>query len=236
MGRKVLVLAGLAGLVWFGFWWRKLDPIGQNLSVAEFDAALAQGDPYLVDVHTPEQTHLDGTDAFIPYDQVAERLNEFPPDKNAEIIIYCRSGSMSSEAMKTLVDNGYTNVRHLVGGIQAWREQHQGIILTPVSQDLGTVIYGDVATTEFTLTNNTNQAINLTRVSASCSCTRAEAESLILEPYTFTKIKVSFDPAVHQDDTDLGEITRTIFVATDQPNFSQVEAQITAQVIKNGSI
>lgn len=236
MGRKVLILAGAAALVVLGFWWKQPEPAGQNLSVAEFDAAIAKSDPFLVDVHTPEQTHLSGTDAFIPYDQVGERLTEFPADKSAAIILYCRSGSMSGEAIQTLANHGYTNVKHLVGGIQAWREQHQGIELTPPTRDLGTVIYGDVAKTEFTLTNNTNQIVNLTRVSTSCSCTRAEAESLTMEPYAFTKIKVSFDPAVHQDDTDLGEITRTIFVNTDQPNFSQVEAQVIARVIKNGSI
>ena len=88
------------------------------------------------------------------------------------------------------------------------------------------------AKTEFVLTNNTNQTVNLTRVSTSCSCTNVEAEKLTLEPYSFTKIKVSFDPAVHQDDTDLGEVTRTIFVDTDHQNFSRSETQITALVIK----
>lgn len=236
MGRRVLVLAGLAAIVLLGLLWKIPTPAGKNLSVAEFDAALARGDPFLVDVHIPEQTHLSGTDAVIPYDQISSRLSELPVDKNAEIILYCRSGSMSGEAMRTLTSHGYANVKHLVGGIQAWREQHQGIELAPATQNLGTVIYGDVARTEFILTNNTGQAVSLTRVSTSCSCTKAEAETLTLEPYASTKIAVSFDPAVHQDDTDLGEITRTIFVSTDQPNFPRLEAQITATVVKNESI
>ena len=234
MGRKLL-LAVVVLVAVFVFLPRR-QIADKDLTVAEFDAALAQSDAFLVDVHIPEQTHLSDTDAFISYDQVAARLAEFPQDKGAAIILYCRSGSMSSEAMRTLTSHGYTNVKHLVGGIQAWREQHQGIELAPEVKDLGTVIYGEVAQTEFILTNNTNQTVNLTRVSTSCSCTQAKAEKLTLEPYVSTKIAVSFDPTVHQDDTDLGEITRTIFVNTDQPNFPQVETQITARVVKNESI
>ena len=69
-------------------------------------------------------------------------------------------------------------------------------------------------------------------MSTSCSCTQAKAVESRLGPSGSTKISVNFDPAVHQDDTDLGEITRTIFVDTDHQNFSQVEAQITALVVK----
>lgn len=228
MGRKLLLILVVTAAA---FAFLKPQPLDyKNLSVAEFDAAVA--DAFVVDVHTPEQDHLEGTDAFIPYDQIGSRLSDLPADKNAEIILYCRSGSMSAQAAQVLVEKGYSNVKHLAGGIQAWREQHQGIELTPASQDLGTVIYGEIAKTEFVLTNNTNQTVKLTRVSTSCSCTRAEAERLVLEPYAFTKIKVSFDPAIHQDDTDLGEITRTIFVDTDQQNFPKAETQITAFVVK----
>lgn len=234
MGRKVLLGLLVVAAVWL-VWPQPGAGQFKNLSVAEFDAAVAR-DPFIVDVHTPEQEHLAGTDTFIPYDQIGSRLAELPADKDAEIILYCRSGSMSSQAAQVLVDSGYTNVSHLAGGIQAWREQHQGIFMTPAVQDLGTVIYGDVAETEFTLTNNTNQTVNLTRVSTSCSCTRAKAEKLELEPYSSVKIAVSFDPAVHQDDTDLGELTRTIFIDTGHVNFPRAEAQITAAVVKNGSL
>jgi hypothetical protein len=45
-------------------------------------------------------------------------------------------------------------------------------------------------------------------------------------------ISVSFDPAVHKDDTDLGELTRTIYIDTDNPNFPKLTSTITANVIK----
>jgi len=76
----------------------------------------------LVDVHVPQQTHIEGTDAVIPYNQIAENLSELPSDKNAKIVLYCRSGSMSKEAADLLTRMGYTNVYHLEGGIQAYQE------------------------------------------------------------------------------------------------------------------
>jgi hypothetical protein len=53
-----------------------------------------------------------------------------------------------------------------------------------------------------------------------------------LGAYESTTVNVSFDPAVHKDDTDLGELTRTIYVETDNPNYSDLETIITANVIK----
>ncbi len=204
----------------------------QNISVQEFDSILASRDPFIVDVHTPEQIHIPGTDAFIDFTQVKDRLAEFPQDKKTEILVYCRSGSMSLTVSQDLIDAGYTNVKNLVGGINAWHEAHLEVSLNPETKDLGTVIYGDIATTEFNLTNNTNQPLTITKLSTSCSCTQAQTDKDTLEPYESTSIKVSFNPAVHQDDHDLGDITRTIFIETDNLNFAKLKATITAKVIK----
>ena len=205
----------------------------QNISVQEFDSILTSKDPFVVDVHTPEQTHIPGTDAFIDFTKVKDRLAEFPQDKDAEILVYCRSGSMSLSASQDLINAGYTNVKNLVGGRNAWVEAHQEVSLTPSTHDFGQVIYGDIPTTQFSLSNNLSQSLNITRLSTSCSCTQAEINQKALEPYQSTTINVSFNPAVHKDDSDLGDITRTIFIETDNPNFKKLEATITANVIKN---
>ena len=190
------------------------------------------GDPFVVDVHTPEQKHIKGTDAFIPDTEVKDRLNEFPEDKDREILVYCRSGNMSITASQILTEAGYTNVKNLVGGVNAWKEAHYEVSLTPKTKDLGEVTYGQVAETEFLLTNNTNEDLIITRVTGSCSCTQPSVEQTKVSAYESIKVKVKFDPAVHKDESDLGEITKQIFVETDNINFSKLEAEITAKVVK----
>lgn len=204
----------------------------QNITPADFDQILAGRDPFVVDVHVPEQAHLSGTDAVIDYQEVKNRLSEFPKDKSAEIIVYCRSGSMSEKAAQDLANAGYTNVKNLVGGANAYRESHVGVEITPKTVGLGKIVYGQVGQAEFTFTNNTANPLKITRVSTSCSCTKAQIEKEILDPYESTKVKVSFDPSVHKDDHDLGDITRTIYIETDNVNFPEISADITATVIK----
>jgi len=202
------------------------------VSPQEFTQLAEDDNAFILDVHTPEQTHIPGTDALISYDQVKQNQDRLPTDKTTPILVYCRSGSMSAQASKDLIELGYTNVYDLDGGTNAYKEQQVSVQLWPNKQELGTVIYGDVETTEFTLTNYTPLPLLIDRVSTSCGCTKASVESNIVGPYESTVVKVSFDPAVHKDDTDLGELTRTIYIETDNPNFTELESIITANVIK----
>lgn len=204
----------------------------QLVNPAEFSELIKNNDGFLVDVHTPEQTHIPGTDAFIPYDAISENIDQLPQDKNTLILVYCRSGSMSKTASAEIASLGYTNVYDLDGGINAYREHNNEVVITPNNRDLGTVIYGDVPTTSFILTNFTPMPVEITRVSTSCGCTTAAVAKEKLDAYESTIINVSFDPAVHEDATDLGELTRTIYVDTDNPNFPKLTSTITANVIE----
>jgi len=198
----------------------------------EFSRLATNKNAFVIDVHTPEQTHIPGTDTFIPYDQIQENLSKLPEDKSTPILVYCRSGSMSERASKEIADLGYTNVYDLEGGTNAYKEQQVSVQLWPEKQELGTVIYGYVATTSFTLTNYTPLPLKVARVSTSCGCTKANVDKEELGAYESTTVNVSFDPAVHKDDTDLGELSRSIYVETDNPNYSDLETMITANVIK----
>jgi len=91
-----------------------------NMTANEFKDALGEKDFFLVDTHIPEQEHIAGTDAFIPYNEIMGRLGELPADKDAKIVLYCRSGSMSELAAKELAAFGYTNVYSVVGGKKAF--------------------------------------------------------------------------------------------------------------------
>jgi rhodanese-related sulfurtransferase len=234
------VLIGLIIIVAILFWYRnsKLgtqeSQKGVNIVDAiTFSELVEDKEAFLLDVHIPEQTHIPGTDAFIPYNQISGNLDQLPENKDTLILVYCRSGSMSTEAAEEIAGLGYTQVYDLEGGINAYREVNTDVVITPENQDLGTVIYGEIPETSFILTNFTPAPLKITRVSTSCGCTKAKVEKEELGAYETSQVNVSFDPAVHKDDTDLGEVTRTIYIDTDNPNFPKVTSTITANVIKN---
>lgn len=91
----------------------------RQVSPAAFEPLLEDEEVTVVNVHVPYAGEITGTDAFVPYDEVKE-AEELPEDHDARIALYCRSGSMSSQAAATLVTQGYTNVWELQGGMVAW--------------------------------------------------------------------------------------------------------------------
>ena len=91
-----------------------------NVSAAQLAQMLKSKDFTLVNVKTPYIGEIDGTDLYIPYDQIASRVSELPADKGAKILVYCRSRVESAQAAQTLLNLGYTNVWNLDGGMNAW--------------------------------------------------------------------------------------------------------------------
>lgn len=52
------------------------------------------------------------------------------PDRDAEIIVVCHHGIRSLQAAAFFAERGFTNVRSMTGGIQAWSEQIDNSIPT----------------------------------------------------------------------------------------------------------
>jgi rhodanese-related sulfurtransferase len=73
----------------------------------------------LVNTHIPFEGNIPSTDLSVPFDEINQNLDQFPADKDAEIVLYCRSDRMSRIAAEELVEAGYTNLKMLTGGMVA---------------------------------------------------------------------------------------------------------------------
>ncbi len=92
----------------------------KNVSPDELNIMLKNKDFVFVNVHIPFAGNIPGTDLSVPYDQIEQDLSQLPSDKNAKIVLYCRSGHMSTIAAEKLVSLGYTNIWNLKGGMVDW--------------------------------------------------------------------------------------------------------------------
>jgi phage shock protein E len=93
-----------------------------DVSATELQTLLTNKDFTFINVHIPFEGNIANTDLSIPYNEIDQNLEQLPADKNAKIVLYCRSDRMSRMAAETLVSLGYTNVWNLDGGMVAWEQ------------------------------------------------------------------------------------------------------------------
>ncbi|NJO07294.1 MAG: rhodanese-like domain-containing protein [Chloroflexaceae bacterium] len=99
-------------------------PTGINVSATELETWLQQPErPFLLDVREPFESDIasiPGTSTLIPLGQLQTRVGELDPSQ--EIVVYCRSGNRSQQAIQVLQAAGFTNVKNLSGGILSWSD------------------------------------------------------------------------------------------------------------------
>ena len=96
--------------------------MSQDITPAELKERLAKGEkPFIVDVREDWEYQEQNIGALnIPIGSLPDRLEELEDHKNDEVIVHCRSGARSASAKAFLQQQGFTNVRNLIGGIMAY--------------------------------------------------------------------------------------------------------------------
>jgi len=93
-----------------------------ELTPEEFEAARAAADR-VIDVREPHEydiSRIPGTE-LIPLADLPGRLKDL--DSNEDILLHCKAGPRSLEALQLMKGAGFGNVRHLRGGINAYAKQ-----------------------------------------------------------------------------------------------------------------
>ena len=100
---------------------------GSTITAGELNAMKERGDDiYLVDVREPaefEIVRIPGS-VLIPPRELPSRLSELPQDK--PVVLYCKTGVRSAEALALLKNAGFADATHVQGGVTAWQTQFLG--------------------------------------------------------------------------------------------------------------
>jgi rhodanese-related sulfurtransferase len=94
-----------------------------SLSVEELKEKQDRGDRFtLLDVREPHEWSLSDLPGSlkIPLGALPQRFSELSKDK--EVVVYCRTGGRSAQAVQFLQQMGYSGAKNLTGGINRWAE------------------------------------------------------------------------------------------------------------------
>lgn len=96
-------------------------PAENRITPTELAQALqSEHAPQVIDVREPHEweiVHLDEA-RLIPLATLPAHLHEY--DRDAPIVVHCKSGARSAKATQTLKDAGFRDVKNLEGGILRW--------------------------------------------------------------------------------------------------------------------
>lgn len=96
-----------------------------DVSIQQAKEMIDRQEVFILDVRTEGEYaagHIKGSTLLavqdIPKQELVEKLKEIPKDR--KILVYCRSGQRSMQASGILIENGYSQVYNMQGGITEW--------------------------------------------------------------------------------------------------------------------
>ncbi len=95
----------------------------QEITVEELRAALDRGEKiFLLDVREPQEYAICNLGGYlIPRNELPNRISEL--DTSRDIVVHCKTGNRSAQAIQLLRQLGFRKLRNLAGGIDAWAER-----------------------------------------------------------------------------------------------------------------
>jgi rhodanese-related sulfurtransferase len=97
----------------------------QEITVLELKRKLEEKEPILlIDVRELEEravSHIGGL--HLPLSSLTTKIWDLEEYKDTEIVIYCRSGARSANAVGFFMQMGFQKVSNLKGGMKAWKSE-----------------------------------------------------------------------------------------------------------------
>ena len=116
----------------------------QDISLDQAKEFFENGTTF-IDIREPEEFQQDRIPGatLLPMSEMNTRLQELPKDE--EVVLYCRTGNRSSYVLDILSANGYNNLMHLDGGIQAWYNSGLPVDTDPVESKYDQNTFEDIS-------------------------------------------------------------------------------------------
>lgn len=92
----------------------------RNVSSEEAKQLIDNNKVVVLDVRTPEEYqegHIPNS-ILVPVQELEFRLNEL--GKEEQYLVVCRSGNRSTQASEILINNKFTNINNMTGGMNNW--------------------------------------------------------------------------------------------------------------------
>ncbi|MCG6158402.1 rhodanese-like domain-containing protein [Rubinisphaera margarita] len=74
------------------------------------------------EVEEYETVHIEGA-KLMPMSEIVRKVGQIDEHREKPVIVYCHHGGRSLRVTKFLIDQGFTDVKSMAGGIDEWAEK-----------------------------------------------------------------------------------------------------------------